>query len=590
MRNFPLVLLLAVASIAAAACDPPAAGADATQTVASDGTVDLRRVWSDAREYAKPSPDGRLITFVDWTTGDVAVYDVASRTERRVTDKGTWQANGSWAEEPRFSPDGSRIVYSYGNTQARSPFVYELRAVSLTDSAQHLVYRGADDDYIVPLDWHDGAGILAIVDHAGGVSDLVVIDPETGAARVVRTFQPHESDPHRASFSSDARFIAYQYGREVRVMDANGGSDRSLDENGALLGWSLDGAGVLIHANREGTRAIWLIPVRDGRRSGPTSLVRDGIPAMYPGGFSRSAYFYTVPIDGPKLQLATIDVDNGRVLVQPSQITGPADGFAHSPAWTPDGSSYAYILNTPGVRPRIMLRSADGEQLREIATLDVNGVHSLHWEPNGRSLVFVGDGAAETAAYRLDLSTGETTRLFEPAGRVIRLTADGRTLVYLRSDGVFSRPVNGGAERRIVELPGGGVTDLAISPDGRMIAHVRGRGENVGRIVVFPIEGGAEREIMRLPEGQHFEPQANTLAWTPDGRYLVAVAGDTAQNHRLVAVALDGGALRPLLELGQRREGAERAHAKLHPDGRRILYSNGVARSEMWMLDGLRPF
>lgn len=576
------ILFAACGSLAVAACDGPPVAAGSAVAEALD-SHDLRRVWSDSRDYGKPSPDGRLITFVDWTTGDVAVYDVATRAERRVTDKGTWQANGSWAEEPRFSPDGRRIVYSYGNTERVKPFLYELRMVTLDDTTQHLVHATQEGEYVVPLDWHESAGVLAIVDRAAGLSDLLVVDPDSRATRLVRTFQPDEPDPHRGGFSNDARFIAYQYGRDLRVMDASGAHDRSLDEQGTLLGWAPDGGGVLFHGARAGTRGIWFVPLREGRRAGATTLVRDGIPALSPGGFSRTAYFYTVPVDGPKVHLAMLDIENGRVLAPPIQITSPADGFAHAPAWTPDGSGYAYILNTPGTKPRIMLRSADGEQLRELATLDVSRVQSLLWTPDGRSLIVVGAGTAEMAAYRIDVTTGETTKLFEPAGPVATLTPDGRTLVYLRSSGVYARALDGGAERTLATARGA-VTDVAVSPDGATVAHVRGRGEGVGRIVAYPIGGGDEREIAVLPEGWHFESHANTLAWTYDGRHLLAVMGDRDQNHSLVAVPLAGGPPRTLLELGQRGEGPARAHAKLHPDGRRVLYADGAPRSEMWML------
>lgn len=579
---------LAIAVLVSAGCDAQAVPrrAHAAEDAEDAGKTPLRRVWSDARDYAKPSPDGSLITFVDWTTGDVAVHDLASGEARRVTDKGTWQANGSWAEEPRFSPDGRRIIYSYGNTQEGSPFVYELRTVALSDTAQQLVYRASVGEAVYPLDWHERAGVLAILDRTGGFSDLIVIDPATGGTRLVRTFQPDDDDPHRASFSSDARFIAYQSGSDIRIMDSEGAGDTDL-EQGTLLGWTPDAAGVLFHGARAGTRAIWMIPLRDGQPTGATTLVRDGIPALTPGGFSRTGYFYSVRVDGPKVQLATVDVENARVLVQPVQITSPADGDGSAPAWSPDGTSYAYLLNTPGTRPRIMLRSTDGEHLRDVASLEINRVGSLLWEPNGRSVIVVGNGTAEWAAYRIDIASGEVDKLFEPAGATAALTPDGRTLVYLRSTGVFSRALAGGPERTLMTLPDGGVTDIAVSPDGRTVAHVRGRvgGDGPRRIVAYPIDGGAEREIARAPSGWHFESMAFTLNYTADGRHLLAVIGDSAQRHRLVAVPVDGGEPRALLELGQRREGPERAHARLHQDGRRLLFSTGVPRTEMWLLE-----
>jgi Tol biopolymer transport system component len=575
----------ALCAVLALGCDSRPAATRLALATESDDALALRRVWSDARDYATPSPDGRQIAFVDWATGDVAVHELATGTARHVTNKGSWQPDGSWAEVPRFAPDGRRLVYTWGNALAARPFVYELRVVALDDPTPTVLHTvSGDAESIYALDWHERAGILAIVDRAGGASDLVAIDPETRAVRAIRTFRPEETDPHRGGFSRDGRFIVYQYGRELRVMDAAGANDRGLDEQGTLLGWTPDGSGVLLHADREGRRAIWLVPMRDGRRAGATTLVRDGVPMLVPGGFSRDAYFFSVAVDGPKLQLATVDVENARVLVPPVAITTPAEGFAEAPAWSPDGTSYAYILSPPAGRRRIMIRSADGEQLREVGTLDVGRVRALEWTSDGRALIVAGNGTADVAAYRIDIATGETTKLFEPAGLAPRLTPDGRTLVYMKSQGVFARAVEGGPERAIVEVRGGN-SDIAISPDGRTLAHVRGRGTPSTSIVLLPIDGGEERVLLRAAEGSHFESMAHSLAFTPDGRHLIAVMGDDGGPHRIVAIPLAGGAPRTLIEAGTRREGAERAHARLHPDGRRLLYSTGEGRSEMWMLE-----
>jgi beta-lactamase regulating signal transducer with metallopeptidase domain len=69
------------------------------------------------------SPDGKYISFVDWDTGDLAVREVATGQEKRLTDKGPWTQSGALAFDSRWSPDG----------QTKSPALSESGLSDWTD-------------------------------------------------------------------------------------------------------------------------------------------------------------------------------------------------------------------------------------------------------------------------------------------------------------------------------------------------------------------------------------------------------------------------------------------------------------------------
>lgn len=602
LAHFTLALGLAAACTA---CDTSpqrvavvgAATLSATEPDTGDAAR-VRRVWARAGDYATPSPDGRYITFVDWSTGDVAMHDIVTGEDRRLTDKGTWPENGSWAEEPLFSPDGSMVAYSYGNVLGADPFRYELRVVAVDDTTQRLLHALTARDYwILPMDWSASQGILVkFYRDADGkvVTDLAVVDPASGAVRVLRTYAEGRAHPHDGAFSPDGRFIAYRLDKDVRIMTADAARDASLDmEVRWVLGWTPDGRSVLVHASAHSTTGIWSIPVTDGRRAGQPALVRGGMAAFLPGGRAGDRYYYGVPVDAPKIHTVSVDIPSARVLSPPTPLTSPLDGAAHVAAWSPDGGGLAYVLrDLAGRGTRIMLRAADGDEVRELATVGRLQVHQVLWTPDGQALLLNTTGTGEPVLRRVDIRTGSVRPVLEPSGQGVATTPDGR-VVYVRDvpnrpelvSGVFVHDLTTGRERRIADVPDE-TRKLSVSPDGRRIALVTGGDESqASRLLVLRIEGGEAREVWRAEYPLHLERNASRPPWTPDGRYVLVVRGSWEDGeHVVLAVPVDGGEPITVMDFPDARP-----HLSLHPDGRRLAYSAGERRTELWVLDDLTP-
>jgi len=74
------------------------------------------------------SSDGHYLSFVDWNTGDLAVRDLITGTNRALA-KGSW-TDDEWTQESAISRDGLHVAYSWWNGTR-----FGLRTVGLQEPA-----------------------------------------------------------------------------------------------------------------------------------------------------------------------------------------------------------------------------------------------------------------------------------------------------------------------------------------------------------------------------------------------------------------------------------------------------------------------
>ncbi len=65
-------------------------------------TMTIRRV-PNLDMYAKPSPDGKYLAYTDWTTGNLAILEVATGATRLLTKDGSWGDVTQYAEFSAWS-------------------------------------------------------------------------------------------------------------------------------------------------------------------------------------------------------------------------------------------------------------------------------------------------------------------------------------------------------------------------------------------------------------------------------------------------------------------------------------------------------
>lgn len=193
-------------------------------------------------------------------------------------------------------------------------------------------------------------------------------------------------------------------------------------------------------------------------------------PAFSPDG-SSLAY---VVFERGSTTIYVQDIASGR-----RQRVSAWPGINGSPAYSPDGSSIAASLSRDG-NPEIYLlhlASATWQRITNSSAIDTEPA----WTPDGKSLVFTSDRSGKPQVYKVELATGATRRL------------------------TFSGEYNAGP---------------AISPDGSAMAVITADGNNFMLALLDPDSGEVVRAIRTVvpPEKVGFAANGQLLLYSSGDR------------------------------------------------------------------------
>jgi len=212
-----------------------------------------------------------------------------------------------------------------------------------------------------------------------------------------------------------------------------------------------------------------------------------------------------------------------------------------SPAWSPDGSSIAYVSFEDGNSSIRIQNIITGARQLVSARKGINGAPA--WSPDGKKLAVSLSYVGNPEIFVIDLASHQETRLthslsidtepvWAPDGQSIYFTSDrsGRPQIY-------QIPATGGTAQRIT-FQGQYNAKASVSYDGKQLAMVQGSG-NVYRIVIQDQSlGGQQRFISPGPldDAVSFAPNAGMLLYaaTEGSRgVLYSVSSDGLVRERL---------------------------------------------------------
>ena len=510
----------------------------------SSGVI-TRQVWTGSKVDVEGthaiSPDGRYISFVDWDTGDLAIHDLTSSSDRRLTNKGSWSDSEEFAEETVFSPDGKQVAYSWFNKK----FQYELRLIpfgSTNAATARVLYSNEDIEWIAPYDWSpDGKWIAVNIARKDHSVQVGLVDSGSGALRVLKSGE--WSGAGVLAFSPDGRFLAFDRTagddseqRDVFVLAVDGSREIPAVVHSAMdtvVGWSPDGKKLLFASDRTGSTGLWAVPMQDGKPQGAAELVKANVGGLFPLGLTRSgALYFGVRVGGPDIYLTSIDFNSAKILSAPVPA---AEQWVHAnnqPDWSPDGKYLAFRAAPAGlgVQPRLIIQSMETGRARELHPR-LRYFQWPRWSPDGASFVAPGrDLKGRQGIYRIDAQNGDAEMLV-PTDVAVGLPApqwssDGKKIYYSRPapdgqpgqgpDVLLERDLASGSERELLRRKEIVRLSLSISPDGRYLSCIAaGPAGNESVLMVVPVAGGEGRVLSTLPMSGRF------TAWSPDSRSLL---------------------------------------------------------------------
>jgi Tol biopolymer transport system component len=263
-------------------------------------------------------------------------------------------------------------------------------------------------------------------------------------------------------------------------------------------------------------------------------------------------------------------------------------GLELHPALSPDGALVAYAAG-PNDQMHIYVRQvAGGRAIDLTSTLDGSFGHP-RWSHDGTRILFAGT----TGAYVVPALGGIARRVLERAGTA-EWSPDSTEIAYTMDAGwtskggrIYVQRLDGSGARAVTDAEIADPNSLAWSPDGRFIAFVSGNTVFVGpsrlvgnvspsRLMVVAATGGTPVAITA----------GNTLAtsptWTADSRGLLFVSNAFGTRDLFeVAIGGDGRAQGEPLRV---TAGLNAHTVSLSRDGRRLAYATLTLSSNIWSI------
>jgi Tol biopolymer transport system component len=578
---------IALAAVSVAAGVGYFVGTATRPSANSSALNDVRRVteFAGLEEFPALSPDRRSVAFTASVDGrrQVFVRLLAGGQPLPLTHDLLDH------QQPRWMPDGNSLVYfSPAEAGESQGALWQVPALGGPPRRVMSSVGGADVS---------SSGRLATFQLVDREIQLVtaLLDGSD-----VRALARSASGYHRyPRWSPDGRWIAFQRGDGVRddvfVVSSTGGEPRRLTRDSSIvsgLAWLPASDGLVYGSSRESTIPylptvrLWTIGL-DGQPPRPLtpSDVSYEQPDLHASGLVTAARLrmqfdlWSYPFEGT----ASENVRRGQRLTRQT-------GQVLTPTAAPGGSEIAFLGDSGG-HANLWVASVPDGSLRQItfeSDPDV-AVGVPAWSPDGRSIAFVSSRGRTGFEFGIWLVNpdGGNQRNLVPRGLGLAWSPDGQWVYYADTQaGVLNKiSAAGGAPitvrrepaRNVIGLHGGTLYYMVERPliDGRPEFEIRAASP----------EDGPSRLVDRIPASRVATWQILNPALSPDGKWLALPLTDGLTTN-VWALSTETGAWRQVTDFAERAVFIARRVA-WSADGREIVAAVGDGDADIVLLDGL---
>lgn len=513
-----------------------------------------RPVWSGPHVtlLGGPSPDGRYLSFVEAATGELALRDLNTASERRLTRK---QHPGEFAYFSTIAPRNKSVAYAWFNHDG----FYELRLIRFDGTGERTLFRNPQAGFVQPCDWSpDGRRILTLFFRKDNISQIAWIDAESGAVQILKSL--NWVYPKKMDVSPDGRFIVYDNfakpgipERDIFLLNADGSRETRLIDHAAddlFPLWSEDGASILFASLRLGHWALYRLHLTDGKPAGEPERVMELPSRFLPLGVTEQGrYLYGTRTDTETVHITRLD--------QMKQVR-LGDAYREG-VFSPDGRRIAYIARRGAEnfgQPALgLVIYTLGRDEPKALTPKLAHFERLRWLPDGSALLVSGsDNKGRGGLFRINSETGATTPLLQPEGAGYH----GIPGEWSPAGALLS--VHGTTLRqqdRILYQGTHPITNFALSRTGRLAFVANG--------TLYLLHDGKPEPLLKAP--------IDSIDWRgPDA--LIALCGG-----ELWQIPVPGAPTR----LTDRFPGRGPIH--VHPGGEQITFLAGENTTQVWVLD-----
>ena len=490
------------------------------------------------------SPDRKEIAFV--SGGDIWTVGAEGGTAQLLVSHSANEA------KPQFSPDGRKLAFTSNRTGNGDIYILDL--------ASGEVRRLTFDDGNEQLDaWsRDGAWIYftSSARDIAGMNDIYRV-ASTGGTPMQISADRYTSEYSAApladgSFVFAARGIGngqwWRNGRshidESEIWQKNGDEYTELTKRGAKQLWPMvtaDGSRTYFVSDRSGAQNIWTLP--KGGTAKQLSNFTDGrvlFASMSTDGreivFERNFHIWKMSTDGGRAAEVPITLRGAATTPILDRVT--ASTQIRELVLSPDGKKVAMIA-----RGDVFAASAKdgGDAVRVTRTAAPESY--VTWSADSRKLVYSSERSGKMALYLYDFASeferpltggvgNDMGAVFSPDGKSIAFVRDSRALIV--------KDITAGLEREVAKLytdppPLFGGEPIKWSPDNKWIAYLSYSPEtrSYTNAYVVSASGGNARPVSFLANSN-----SNTLAWSPDGTYLLFDTNQRTEDNFIARVDL----------------------------------------------------
>jgi Tol biopolymer transport system component/imidazolonepropionase-like amidohydrolase len=511
------------------------------------------------------SPDGETLVF-DYL-GSLFLLPMEGGEATRLTHGMAFDA------QPRFSPDGGRIVFTSDRSGGQNVWIMSLDG---TDTVQ--VTQGASNRTESPTWTPDGSYIVASVGdfrgstqptlrmyHVDGGTGLRILPEGNNNKALGAAFGPDDrylwfaQRTTGGDWTYNAPFPQYQvrmYDRETgqvfnRTTRYGSGLRPTLSPDGRWLVYGTRyhmETGLVLRELETGEERWLAYPVQnDDQESRATLDVMPGMAFTPDSRYLVASYggkLWRIPVEGGDAQeipfRVRMELEVGpRVFFEYPVDDAPTftAGQIRDPVPSPDGSRVAFT-----VLGHLHVAAADGSDPRRVTRGDATEAQPV-WSPDGRALAYVAWDGTEGHLMRVPADgsaapvrlTRRTGTYLEPAW-----SPDGARIVALRGPArAFRENPGAGAAGQAVDevvwVPAEGGDATVMAPrEGRSRPHfTEGVSDRVflsgpqGRLVSIRWDGSDERVHLRVrgstPPGSTSPQDAGLVVMAPRGDQAMAV-------------------------------------------------------------------
>ena len=423
----------------------------------------VRKIWEgDEVDYmGEPSPDGRYLSFVDWETGNLSLYEISTGKKSPLTTEGTWDDPIQFAEFSSWSPDGKQLVYDWYNDD--NPGFIDFYIIGIDEKKPRKLWSNSEMDWAIAYDWSpDGEFILACLSNKNNNNNhIALISVKDGSERLLieHEGQGWSGWPQDMRFSPDGKFIAYDMNqekgsskRDIYMVSTDGSVNNPLvthPANDYLMGWTPDGRNIIFASDRNGSICYWLLEVSEGSPLEEPILIRSDLgPVMSLGFTENGSFYYSNSQSVFNINIVEMDPGTGNLLDHQDKAIQYFEGSNQTPSYSPDGNYLAYVRRFPAIP---LIGMTQGGNVLCIKSLETGIENEMRpklnrfgypaWAPDGNSVLVVNwDTDDQMGYYQIDVQTGKVTPAVLPRENFSlfgghKWTPEGNAFYYGLRDG-----------------------------------------------------------------------------------------------------------------------------------------------------------